>query len=39
VPEDIAGGALFLASDVASWITGITLVIDGGALLGANTIA
>jgi NAD(P)-dependent dehydrogenase (short-subunit alcohol dehydrogenase family) len=39
VPEDIAGGALFLASDAASWITGVTLVIDGGALLGANTIA
>ena len=39
VPEDIAGGALFLASDVASWITGITLVIDGGALLGANSLA
>ena len=39
VPEDIAGGALFLASDAASWITGITLVIDGGALLGANAIA
>jgi NAD(P)-dependent dehydrogenase (short-subunit alcohol dehydrogenase family) len=39
VPEDIAGGALFLASDVASWITGITLVIDGGALLGSNSIA
>ncbi|MBV8691417.1 MAG: SDR family oxidoreductase [Actinobacteria bacterium] len=39
VPEDIAGGALFLASDMASWITGITLVIDGGALLGSNNIA
>ena len=32
-PEDIAGGALFLASDAASWITGHTLVIDGGALV------
>jgi NAD(P)-dependent dehydrogenase (short-subunit alcohol dehydrogenase family) len=31
-PEDIAGAALFLASDSASWITGITLVVDGGAL-------
>jgi NAD(P)-dependent dehydrogenase (short-subunit alcohol dehydrogenase family) len=39
VPEDIAAGALYLASDAASWVTGITLVIDGGALLGANTIA
>ena len=35
VPEDIAAGAVFLSSDAASWITGHTLVIDGGALLGA----
>ena len=32
-PGDIANAALFLASDAASWITGSTLVIDGGALL------
>jgi len=31
-PEDVANAALFLASDAASWITGQTLVIDGGAL-------
>jgi NAD(P)-dependent dehydrogenase (short-subunit alcohol dehydrogenase family) len=35
-PEDIANAALFLASDLASWITGHTLVVDGGALLRAN---
>jgi NAD(P)-dependent dehydrogenase (short-subunit alcohol dehydrogenase family) len=30
--EDVAQAALFLASDASSWITGHTLVIDGGAL-------
>ncbi len=34
-PEDVAGAALFLASDLASWITGHTLVVDGGALAAA----
>jgi NAD(P)-dependent dehydrogenase (short-subunit alcohol dehydrogenase family) len=34
-PEDVAGAVAFLASDAAAWITGETLVIDGGALLGA----
>lgn len=29
-PEDVAGAFLFLASDDAQWITGHTLVIDGG---------
>jgi NAD(P)-dependent dehydrogenase (short-subunit alcohol dehydrogenase family) len=36
-PEDIAHGALFLASDDASWITGHTLVIDGGALIAPSS--
>ncbi|SRR6266540_4003408 len=30
-PDDIAGPIVFLASDTARWITGQTLVIDGGA--------
>lgn len=34
-PADIANAALFLTSDLASWITGQTIVVDGGALLGA----
>jgi NAD(P)-dependent dehydrogenase (short-subunit alcohol dehydrogenase family) len=36
VPRDIAGAVLFLASDLASWITGTTLHVDGGALAAAG---
>ncbi|MBM3674378.1 MAG: SDR family oxidoreductase [Actinobacteria bacterium] len=35
-PDDIARAATFLCSDAASWITGTTLVVDGGALLHAS---
>jgi NAD(P)-dependent dehydrogenase (short-subunit alcohol dehydrogenase family) len=31
-PEDVADAALFLGSDASSWMTGQTLVLDGGAL-------
>ncbi len=30
-PEDIAGAAVFLASDAGRWLTGQTIVVDGGA--------
>ncbi len=37
-PEEVAGAAVFLASDAASYITGQTIVIDGGMLAsGVNT--
>ncbi|HOE27820.1 MAG TPA: 3-oxoacyl-[acyl-carrier-protein] reductase [bacterium] len=32
-PADVAGAALFLASDLASYITGQTIVVDGGMVM------
>jgi len=36
VPEDIAGAVAFLLSADAAWITGQTLVLDGGVTLGGG---
>ena len=34
-PQDVANVVLFLASPLAGWITGQTVCVDGGQLLGA----
>src|SRR5947209_3239259 len=36
VPEDIAGAAVFLASDLAGYVTGVTLPVDGGTRAAAG---
>ncbi|MGC7094862.1 SDR family oxidoreductase [Amycolatopsis lurida] len=36
LPEDIAGAVAFLLSDEAGWITGQTMVLDGGRTLGGG---
>jgi NAD(P)-dependent dehydrogenase (short-subunit alcohol dehydrogenase family) len=33
-PNDVAGAAVFLASDMASYITGINMMVDGGWMAG-----
>jgi len=33
-PDEVANAALFLCSDAGSWVTGQTLAVDGGQLLG-----
>ena len=32
-PADVAGAALFLASDLAAFVTGVVLPVDGGYLI------
>ena len=36
-PEDVAGAALFLASDDSRWVTGTCLVVDGGISVAYTT--
>ena len=31
-PSDVAGAAIYLASEAASWVTGVVLKVDGGFL-------
>jgi 3-oxoacyl-[acyl-carrier protein] reductase len=33
LPEDVAGAAVFLLSEEASWITGVTLDLSGGRVI------
>jgi len=35
-PQDIANAALFLGSDLSTWITGVGLPVDGGALAATS---
>lgn len=33
-PDDVAGAAVFLASDAGSWMNGTTVTVDGGTMVG-----
>ena len=35
-PDDHAGAALYLASELSDWVTGVTLPVDGGAIAAAG---
>ena len=35
-PEDLIGSVVYLASDASSWVTGQTIVLDGGLTIGAD---
>jgi NAD(P)-dependent dehydrogenase (short-subunit alcohol dehydrogenase family) len=36
VPDDLIGSVVYLASDASSWVTGQTIVLDGGLTIGAD---
>ena len=37
-PDDIAGAAVFLASRAGNWMTGQTIVIDGGVTIAGSNL-
>ncbi len=36
-PDDVAGAVLFLASEASRYVSGVTMVIDGGSMVGTAT--